>query len=89
MLAGGSASVLALALAVHYYANKATSLDGSTPANNVRVNKSPDGVGSLAVVLLCLFVVIIRIVIPFAAIRRGRDPFRAVEPAGGRILVVL
>lgn len=92
MLAGVSAGVLALALAVHYYANKNTNLDGSTPANNAKGNTSPDGMGSLLsrviVVTLCLIVVVIRIVIPLTAIRRVRDPFGAAEPAGRRILVV-
>lgn len=79
MTAGASVGVLVLALAVQYYSS------GSV------TSKVQEGRGAFAtkvtVITLCFAVVVLRVVIPFAVLRRaglGQD-----EPVVRRVLMVL
>jgi hypothetical protein len=97
VLAGVGIGVLALALAVPYYANENTILGGSQTidlsTNNNSSNSTHEGMAffmsRVTIITLCLLVVVARIMIPLSAIWRARDPFRAAEPGAGRILVVI
>lgn len=95
MLAGVGAGVLALALAVPYYVDKDIKAGGAwpPPPSPTKGQKLPEEIGTLvtrlALMMLATIVIVARVVIPFSTMRRARDPFRAAEPGGGRIVVVL